>query len=56
MDPHTLILFALTEAAMAMSPGPAVMLAMSNGSRHGLRGAAVGAAGIKLGNAPWGNK
>jgi threonine/homoserine/homoserine lactone efflux protein len=53
MDPHTLILFALTEAAMALSPGPAVMLAMSNGTRHGVRGAAVGAAGIELGNATW---
>jgi homoserine/homoserine lactone efflux protein len=53
MDPHTLILFALTELAMAMSPGPAVLLAMSYGSHHGLRGAAVGAAGIELGNATW---
>ena len=49
MDLHTLILFALTEAAMALAPGPAVMLAMSYGSRHGLRGAAMGAAGIELG-------
>ena len=53
MDLHTLILFALTEAAMALSPGPAVLLAMSYGSRHGIRGAAVGAAGIELGNATW---
>ena len=53
MDLHTLILFALTEAAMALSPGPAVLLAMSYGSRHGIRGAAVGAAGIELGNLAW---
>lgn len=53
MDPHTLILFALTEAALALSPGPAVMLAMTYGSRHGLRGAAVGGAGIELGNLTW---
>ena len=49
MDLHTLILFALTELAMAMSPGPAVLLAMSYGSHHGLRGAAMGGAGIEAG-------
>ena len=53
MDLHTLILFALTELAMAMSPGPAVLLAMSFGSHHGLRGAVMGGAGIELGNATW---
>jgi homoserine/homoserine lactone efflux protein len=53
MDVQTLILFAFTEAAMALSPGPAVLLAMAYGSRHGVRGAAVGAAGIEIGNATW---
>lgn len=53
MDLHTLILFALTELAMVLSPGPAVLLAMSYGSHHALRGAAVGGAGIELGNATW---
>jgi homoserine/homoserine lactone efflux protein len=53
MGLDTLILFVLTEAALAMSPGPAVMLAMNNGSHHGLRGVVLGGAGIELGNATW---
>lgn len=53
MDLHTLVLFALTESAMALSPGPAVLLAMACGSRHGLRGAAVAGAGVEAGNATW---
>jgi homoserine/homoserine lactone efflux protein len=45
--------FVLTEFAMALSPGPAVLLIMSQGARHGVRGSAAGAVGIELGNSLW---
>jgi homoserine/homoserine lactone efflux protein len=45
--------FVLTEFAMALSPGPAVLLIMSQGARHGVRGSAAGAVGIELGNTLW---
>jgi homoserine/homoserine lactone efflux protein len=50
---ETILLFTLTELAMALSPGPAVLLIMSQGARHGVRGSALGAAGIELGNTLW---
>ncbi len=53
MGLDTLILYILTGMAMSYTPGPAVLLAMSHGSHHGLRGAAVGGAGIEFGNLIW---
>lgn len=53
MDLQILALFVVTEIAMAFTPGPAVLLAMSYGTHHGLRGAAIGGAGIELGNLTW---
>jgi len=53
MQIHTLAAFALTELAVALSPGPAVLLALTNGSRHCLLGGALGALGTEAGNAVW---
>jgi homoserine/homoserine lactone efflux protein len=53
MNLDTLLLFTATELAMALSPGPAVLLVMSQGARGGPRAAALGAAGIEAGNAIW---
>jgi len=53
MDHQTLLLFLLTQIAMALSPGPAVLLVMSQASRHGARAGAVGSAGIVTGTALW---
>jgi len=53
MELDTLLLFLATQIAMALSPGPAVLLTMSQASRHGLRGGAVGGAGIVVGTALW---
>ncbi|PTN41913.1 amino acid transporter, partial [Achromobacter xylosoxidans] len=35
----TLLLFILASAVTIITPGPTVLLAMSNGSRHGVRAA-----------------
>jgi homoserine/homoserine lactone efflux protein len=43
--------FTLTTLAMEVSPGPAVLLVMSQGLRHGWRGGASGALGIETVNA-----
>lgn len=53
MSTDVILLFVLTEFAMALSPGPAVLLIMSQGARHGVRGGAAGALGIELGNTLW---
>lgn len=53
MTLETILPFALTEMAVALSPGPAVLLIVSQGARHGVRGSALGAAGIELGNLVW---
>lgn len=44
----SLVLFALAALVTVATPGPTVLLALSNGSRHGLRGAAPGIAGALL--------
>ncbi|MBL8326326.1 MAG: hypothetical protein JNJ89_15350 [Rubrivivax sp.] len=44
----TAALFALAALVTVATPGPTVLLALSNGSRHGLSGAAPGIAGALL--------
>ena len=44
----TLLLFAVAAGLVIATPGPTVLLAMSNGSRHGVRAAAWGMAGAVL--------
>src|SRR5690606_19302319 len=44
----TLLLFAVTSGITIATPGPTVLLAMSNGSHHGVRAAAWGMAGAVL--------
>jgi homoserine/homoserine lactone efflux protein len=46
----TFLLYLATWTLVAISPGPAVMFAMSQAARHGMRGAAAGTAGILLGH------
>lgn len=48
MSAATLALFALAASVTIVTPGPTVLLALTNGSRHGLRGAAAGIAGALL--------
>jgi homoserine/homoserine lactone efflux protein len=47
---NTFLLYLATWTLVALSPGPAVMFAMSQGARHGMRGAVAGTAGILLGH------
>jgi homoserine/homoserine lactone efflux protein len=47
---NTFLLYLATWTLVALSPGPAVMFSMSQGARHGMRGAAAGTAGILLGH------
>lgn len=51
MTADSLVLFLLTTLAMELSPGPAVLLCMSQGLRHGWRGSAIGALGVETVNA-----
>ncbi len=44
----TLLLFIVASAAIIVTPGPTVLLAMSNGSRHGVRAACWGMGGAVL--------
>ncbi|CAB3858566.1 LysE family translocator [Achromobacter anxifer] len=44
----TLLLFVLASAVTIVTPGPTVLLAMSNGSRHGVRAACWGMGGAVL--------
>jgi homoserine/homoserine lactone efflux protein len=53
MDAHTLLLFLLTQVAMAMSPGPAVLMVMSEAARGSWRAGALAGAGIVTGTALW---
>jgi homoserine/homoserine lactone efflux protein len=46
-----LLLFAATELLLSMTPGPAVLLIVSQGIRRGFRSSSRGAAGILTGNA-----
>jgi len=47
---NTFLLYLATWTLVALSPGPAVMFSMSQGARHGMRGAVAGTAGILLGH------
>ncbi len=48
MSTATLLLFILASAVAIVTPGPTVLLAMSNGSRHGVRAACWGMGGAVL--------
>jgi threonine/homoserine/homoserine lactone efflux protein len=48
MEGTSLVAFALVSLVGIATPGPDVMLAMSNGSRHGVRRALVGIAGVAV--------
>ncbi|TRM54194.1 LysE family translocator, partial [Achromobacter sp. LC458] len=48
MSTATLLLFILASAVAIITPGPTTLLAMSNGSRHGVRAASWGMAGAVL--------
>lgn len=47
----SIILFAMTEFLLSLSPGPAVLLVISQGIRSGARASLLGTAGILSGNA-----
>jgi len=51
MSPAHLLLFAATELLLSLTPGPAVLLVVSQGMRRGARISRRGAAGILTGNA-----
>ena len=51
MFPSHLLLFAATELLLSLTPGPAVLLVVSQGIRRGFRSSTRGAAGILTGNA-----
>ena len=51
MSPTHLLLFAATELLLSLTPGPAVLLVVSQGIRRGFRSSTRGAAGILTGNA-----
>lgn len=51
MSPSNLLLFAATELLLSMTPGPAVLLVVSQGMRRGFASSRRGAAGILTGNA-----
>lgn len=51
MDFHALFLFTLTEAALSLSPGPAVFLVLATGIAQGWRASLIASAGILTGNA-----
>lgn len=48
---HMLLTFAVLSLVVILTPGPTVLLALSNGSRTGLTGAAYGIAGAALSDA-----
>ncbi|MEO8061193.1 MAG: LysE family translocator [Pseudomonadota bacterium] len=50
MSLEVFFVYLATWTVVALSPGPAVMFAMSQGARHGMRGALAGTAGILLGH------
>jgi len=50
MNPDTLVLFALASIALAVTPGPTMLLALSNGIAGGMRAAGWGIAGASLGS------
>jgi homoserine/homoserine lactone efflux protein len=50
MSLDTFLLYLAAWTLIALSPGPAVLFAMSQAARHGMPGAAAGTAGILLGH------
>jgi len=50
MPLDTFLLYLATWTLVALSPGPAVMFSMSQATRHGMRGAVAGTAGIMVGH------
>lgn len=50
MNLETLLLYALASTALALTPGPTMLLALSNGIAGGMRRAAWGIAGASLGS------
>ena len=50
MSIDTLLLFAFASTALAITPGPTMLLALSNGISGGMRAAAWGIAGASLGS------
>jgi homoserine/homoserine lactone efflux protein len=50
MSLDTFLLYLTAWTLIALSPGPAVLFAMSQAARHGMPGAAAGTAGILLGH------
>jgi homoserine/homoserine lactone efflux protein len=50
MSLNTFLLYLATWTLVALSPGPAVMFSMSQGARHGMRGAISGTSGILIGH------
>jgi threonine/homoserine/homoserine lactone efflux protein len=51
MSLEVILVFAATEFLLSLTPGPAVMVVVSQGMRHGFAASARGAAGILAGNA-----
>jgi homoserine/homoserine lactone efflux protein len=51
MSLRLLLVFALTEFLLSLTPGPAVLLVISQGVRQGLRSSIAGAFGVLTGNA-----
>ena len=50
MTTHVLLLYLATWSVVALSPGPAVMCAMTHATRYGLRAAMTGIVGIQFGH------
>ena len=50
MSLDTLLLYALASVALAITPGPTMLLALSNGIAGGMRAAAWGIAGASMGS------
>jgi homoserine/homoserine lactone efflux protein len=50
MKPETFLLYLATWTLVAVTPGPAVMCAVSQATRHGFRASLTGISGIQTGN------
>lgn len=50
MNPDTLLLYLAASTALAITPGPTMLLALSNGISGGMRAAAWGIAGASMGS------
>ncbi len=48
MDASTLFLYVITVSAVMITPGPSMLLALSNGASNGIRIASFGMAGAAL--------